>query len=348
MVSGPGVVGLSADSFLAWDEETAYGTKITASASSKFSQFLDDDIKGRLAYEEVPNITAATVDPDNVYLARKSMEGTVVIPVSYEGLEHLLLHAFGTLTSSVSATSATFTKTFDLSTSGRYKNSNSPSLSLHVARGKVGAGATNPTVFTYEGVVIDEFEFRMRPFGILELSLGIFGQAESLAAIALTPVYDIAPVPIFKELTCQWGAVTIPVTGFSLRCRRGIDRERYFAGSDETYEPPMAQYQTSWEIETEWDNEVRAGSTTMQADFTAKTARALDFNFTSTAKIASTTAQFYTFNLGMAKAIITDFHPTVKRRGRVVMPVSGRAYTDGTAVPRNLRLVTTGDSTYAE
>jgi hypothetical protein len=58
MVSGVGKVGLSANAWVAWDEESVYGTAVAVNASSEFALFQSETMRGQVNIREVPNISA--------------------------------------------------------------------------------------------------------------------------------------------------------------------------------------------------------------------------------------------------------------------------------------------------
>lgn len=344
-----GQVGLSADSYFAWDEESSYGGKVTHTGSSGFSLFQSETVRSQLNIAEVPNISGAHKNVSDTYLATELVEGDVTLAYAYEGLEDLLLHAFGEVNNNASSTSGTFIRDFDLASKGRYRHATSPSLSTHINRGVVGSGNTNPTIFTYQGCVVDGFVFSMTRDGALNLQLTFFGQTETTAVIgSVTPSYPSAPVANSTECSVSWGGAAIPVTDFSLTVRRGIDRDRFFFGTTQTAEPPMGQYECTLSMTTEWDDEVRAGSTTMQADYRARTNRALVLLWTSTDDISGT-SQKYSCQIQMPQALITAFPPNVSQRGRVLVPMTFTAYDDGGAsAPYEVRLSQRTSATYTE
>jgi len=283
------------------------------------------------------------------YVGSEIVEGDIVLAMVYEGFENLLLHALGEVNNVSASTSGTFTRDMDLSDTGRYQNTNSPSLSVHISRGIVGSGVTDPTVFTYEGCVVDGFTLSTTRDGPLLFTLSFFGQTETIATSSVTPSYPTAPVANGTECVSWWGSTALPFTDFTLTVRRNIDRERFFLGSTQTFEPPMGQYTCECSCTTEWDNEIRAGSSTLRADFRARTNRQLRFNFTSTDLIASTVAQYYGFDLKMPAALITQFPPNVSGQGRVTVPCTFTAFDDDTSsLPHEVRISQTTDSTFTE
>lgn len=347
MAGNCGKVGLAANSWAAWDEETTYGTLVAVSGSSTFALFTAESMKGDLTVQSPPTISSAHSPVNLVYLGRQIVSGDVTWPVVYEGMEAILLHAFGSV-SVAGGTSGTFQKTFNLASAGRYANSNSPSLSLHLSRGIVGSGSTNPTVFSYAGCVVDAVQFSCSRDGPLLMRISFYGREESAATSSATVTLPTAPVANGTECMVTWGGVEIPVYDWTISMRRNIDRDRFPQGSTLSCEPPMGKYEVSAQITTEWDNEVRAGSTTLRADYAARTARALAFNFTSTDAITGT-AQNYTFNLSMEKGVISAFAPNITGPGRVLVPMTITGYDDTTtSTVKELKLVTIGDNTYAE
>ncbi len=345
-----GQVGLSADSYFAWDEESSYGSKVTHSNSSGFSLFQSESLRSQLNIAEVPNISGAHKNVNDTYLATEIVEGDVTLAYSYEGLEDLLLHAFGAVNNNALDDSGTYIRDFDLTSKGRYRHATSPSLSTHVNRGIVGSGNTDPTIFTYEGCVVDGFVLSMTRDGALNLQLTFFGQTETTAIIgSITPTYPTGPVANSTECSVTWGSAAIPVTDFTLTVRRNIDRDRFFFGTTQTAEPPMGQYEVTVSLTTEWDDENRVGSNSLQDDYRARTNRELLLLWTSTDLISGTIAQNYTCQLDMNQALITQFPPNISQRGRVLVPVTFGCYHDGSSSnQKEVRLSQRTDNTYTE
>lgn len=346
-----GNVGLSADSWLAWDEETIYGTPVAVSGSSEFSLFQSESLRGQVTIQIVPNISSAHRDLNQTYIGSEIVEGDIQVAVAYEGLETLLLHMFGALNNGGGGVSGTFIRDFDLASRGRYQDTNSPSLSMHVSRGIVGSGVTNPTVFTYEGCVVDGFDLTCTRDGALLLTITFFGQTETISTGAIVTSFPTAPVANGTECVVSWGAGNIPVTDFTISARRAIDRDRFFLGTTQTAEPPMGQYEITVSANTEWDNENRNGTDTLREDFRARTARTLRMRFTSVGSIPAT-SQKYEFDLLMDGALITAFPPNVSAVGRVVVPMTFTAFDDPVSDPptgqRELRLHQIAENTFVE
>lgn len=347
--SGPGKVGLSADAWLAWDEETTYGTKVAVSSGSGFSLFTAESMRGQINIREVPNIAASHKDLAQTYVGSQIVEGDVTIAVPYDGISNLLLHALGEINDGQAWTSDSYLVNFDLADTGRYKNANSPSLTIHVSRGVVGSGVTIPSVFSYEGCVVDSFSFSCSRDGALLLTLTFFGQQETLATSSVTASFPTAPVANGTECTVTWGGTAIPVTDFTVTARRNIDRERFFLGSTQTYEPPMGQYQVEATVNTEWDNENRVGTATLRADYAAKTNHVLWFTFTSTDVIDGLDVTKYSFQINMPYALITQFPPNVTGQGRVLVPMTITGFDSSTiSTPHEIRITAVIADTFEE
>lgn len=345
MVAGAGFVGLSSDSWLGINKETVYGTAAGPTSSEDFL-FLSETLKSETPLIPVPNISAAFQDVSQQFSGAKKVSGDVELAVPFQGLETLLLHCFGAV-STINSASGVYDSTFDLSSRGRFRSTTSPSLSFHVSRGVVGSGASNPTVFTYSGCVIDSFKFTCGRDQPLKLSASVFGRRETLAVYSGSTSFPTASIARFNQCLLTWANVKIPLVDFTIEVSRGIDKERFFAGDLYSNEPPMGQYAIKISATTEWDNEIRAGSTTLQADYDAKTARSLKFNFTSDDFITGTTA--YQFNLAAGNAIIETFAPNVTQRGRVLVPITWIGFdSDITTAPHGLRLTTKSGRNFSD
>lgn len=336
MVAGAGFVGLSGDTWLGINKEPIYGTPVGPTAAENFL-FLSESLHAERPVIPVPNISAAFSDIAQVFSGATVVSGDVEVAVPYEGLENLLLHCFGT-GGAISAGSAIYSDTMDLTSRGRFRSTTSPALTFHVSRGIVGSGATNPTVFSYEGCVIDSFTFSCGRDQPLKLKVSIFGQDETISAYSGSTSFPTAPIANFTECQVVWNNVKIPVTEFSVTCARNIDKNRIFAGSTTTEEPPIGQYEVTGTLTTEWDNEKRVGTATMRDDYINKTARSLLFKFLGPG-IAGTSKQ-YQFFISLIQARISSFPVSVSARGRVTVPIAFKGWdSDITTVPHDLRLV---------
>src|SRR5678815_114046 len=266
--TGAGFVGLSSDAWMGINKETSYGVAVGPTAAENFL-YLSENLHAERPVIPVPNIAAAFSDIAQVFSGATVVSGDVEIAVPYEGIENLLLHCMGTA-GSISAGSGSFTDTMDLTSRGRFRSTTSPALTFHMSRGVVGSGATNPTVFSYDGCVIDSFTFSCGRDQPLKLKMTIFGQGETFAAYSGSTSFPTAPIANFTECQVTWGASKIPVTEFSVTCTRDIDKGRIFGGSTETDEPPMGQYDVTGTFTTEWDNEKRVQTNTLRDDYINK------------------------------------------------------------------------------
>lgn len=348
MPSGPGFVGLSADAWSAANKETAYGTAVGPNGSMESFLFLSETLKANRPLIAVPNIAAAFLDVNQKFPGATVVDGDIEYACTYETFENLLLHCFGTINNAASGASGSFSRNFDLSTKGRWRSTTSPSLTLHVSRGIVGSGNTNPTVFSYSGCVVDAFQFSCGRDQPLKLRMTVFGRNETIAVSSQTPSFPTSPVINWTECVPTWGGTKIPVTEFSMTVRRNLDRDRIFAGDTFTNEPPMGQYECECTLTTEWDNENRVGTNTLRADYIAQTSRTLLFNFTSANAITGTSIK-YNWQLSMPAAIISAFPPNVSGRGRVLVPMTFKGFdSDTTSFPHEVRLATTNARNFAD
>jgi hypothetical protein len=336
MPAGPGFVGLSGDTWSGVTKETAYGTQTGPTGAENFL-FLSESLHSERPLVDVPNISAAFQEVTQTFLGAQVCSGDLELAMVYQGMENLLLHCFGA-TTPASIGSGTFTNTFDLTSRGRFRSSTSPSLSIHVSRGVVGSGATNPTVFTYTGCVVDSFQITGGRDQPLKIRISIFGRDEVIAAYSGSTSFPTAPIPNFTECVGTWGGTKIPITDFTITCNRNIDKARFFAGDTKTNEPPMGQYQVTGSLTTEWDNEKRVGASTLQQDYVNKTTRVLELGFLGPG-IAGT-AQRYMAKFQLNAALIATFPVSVSGRGRVTVPMTFRGYdSDVTTTPHELRLI---------
>lgn len=346
-----GKVGLSANAWVGWNEEAAnaYGTKVGPNGSTKFALPLSDGLEKTIERSAPPSVTQAFSDVAQVFPSVTRVAGTESFAVPYEGLEDLLLHALGELNTAPGVASGTFARYFDLSAGGRYKHATSPSLSLHCSRGIVGSGSTLPTVFSYLGAVIDSLKFSADRGGALQAEFEFVAKDASIATSNVTPAFPTAPVANFTECQVTWGGVQIPVSRFDLSIAKGIDRERFFLGETSTCEPPMKKWVVTGSLETEWDNEIRAGGVTMLADHDAGTPRELKFAFTSRTKIPGTSAQYYHLDLILPACLLGKFSPPVTQQGRITLSVPFTGYDDTVSTaPHEFRIYQQAAANYTE
>jgi hypothetical protein len=159
-----------------------------------------------------------------------------------------------------------------------------------------------------------------------------------ISAYSGSTSFPTAPIPNFTECVATWGGTKIPCTDFTITCNRNIDKARFFAGDTKSNEPPMGQYECSGSLTTEWDNEKRVGSSTLQQDYVNKTPRVLELAFLGPG-IAGT-AQRYMFKIQLNAALIATFPVSVTQRGRVTVPMTFKAYdSDVTTTPHELRVI---------
>lgn len=333
-----GKVGLSGDAFIGWDEETAYGTKVGPGAGTKFGLPSSDGLVPQVEVLDPPTIATPFSDVSLAFVGKQFVDGAVAFPLVYEGFEHLLLHAMGMVSATASPGSGTFGRNFDLTSNGRFRNTTSPSLTVHVSRGIVGSGSTQPYVFSFVGCAIDTMKVSCRKGEAAFIEFGVFGKNPSSAVSGQAATFPTAPVANFTECVVTWGGVEIPVGSFEVNMSRGIDKDRFFLGQVSTCEPPMSKYLITGNFETEWDNEIRAGGKTLVQDRDERNARTLKFAFTSTKLITGTTAQHWRFDVEVPNAIITTFdNPIVP--GRILATCNFKGYdSDLSTTPHELRI----------
>lgn len=338
-----GFVGLSNDSWIAWAEEATYAQSIVPPSSPEFGLVLTENLIARRERRVPPTVTQAHRFKEQRYLARTEVLGSAQFPVVYEDFENLFLHGFGQL-SNVGAgpSSGTFTRDFDLSPQGRFRNATSPSLTMYASRGIVGSGATNPSVFYYDGVVIDEFEFSCSgPSEPLLFTPTFVGQdAPTPTQPGTATSFPSSPVANGVEAAVTWGGVGFFCDAFTIRARKSLDRERRRFGTSLISEPTPAQWEVSGTFGTEWDGELRASSVAMFIDHINGTTRELKFAFTG--PTIPSTASPYQFDLIVPSGSLDEWPVSTTQRGRqrLTVPFTGWATTTGAppTTARELRL----------
>ena len=285
----------------------------------------------------MPNISNAFLDVTQTFLGAQVISGDVELALTYQGLENLLLHCFGAV-GAASIGSGTFQNTFDLSSRGRFRSPTSTSLTMHLSRGVVGSGNVNPTVFSYLGCVVDNFQIACGRDQPGKLKVSFFGRDEVIAVYSGATSFPTAPIPNFTECQVTWGGTKIPCTDFTIQCSRNIDKDRFFAGDTKSNEPPMDQYEITANLTTEWDNEKRVGNATLQQDYVNRQSRLLEFAFLGPSIAGTSQRYFAKFQLNAA--LISAFPVSVSGRGRVTVPIAFKGYdSDITTTPHELRLI---------
>lgn len=354
-MAGPaGTVALANDAWAAWDKETTYGTEVTVGGASEFGLFISEGLADTRTPSEPPTITQAHRLVGQLYDGPIEIAGPIEFPIQYAGFENLLLHACGEINNAGAGSSTgTFVRDYDLSPRGRYKvAAGSPSLSVHVSRGIAGSGQSNPSVWSFLGCVIDEFEFRQGgPFDHLAFIPTFLGQDNPTPLPeSQTPSFDSSPVVNGTECTATWGGVEIFVSDFSIRVRRNHDRNRRRLGRRVIEEPPPGRYLIEGNFTTEWDGELRAGSpaVAMLLDYRNRTPRELKFAYSSSTNIPTTSSP-YLLDLVVPQCVMTSFPNFVRSEGRVTVNVNFRGYaSSATTPPKEFRVHHQSGATFAD
>lgn len=354
-MAGPaGKVALAADTWAGWDKEVTYGTEVTIGGSTQFGLFLSENVEDGRQPSEPPTITLAHRLSSQLYDGPVICGGPIDFPLTYQGFENQLLHACGKISNAgAGSSSGTFVRDFDLSPRGRYKvETGSPSLSLHISRGVVGSGQSNPTVYTFRGTTVNDFELRLAsPFSHLSFIPNFLAQDNPTPLPETqTPSFPTSPIINGTECTATWGGVEIFVSDFSVRCTRNLARDRRRVGRRVIEEPPPGRYLVEGNFTTEWDGELRAGSPAkaMILDYRSRTVRELKFAFASSTDIPSTSSP-YLFDIILPEAVLFTFPNFIRSEGHVRMNVTFRAYaSSATTDPKELRISTQTGATFAD
>ena len=350
-MAGPdGFVGLSNDSWIGFAEESAYGTAVPV---SDYALALTESLTGRRIRNSPATITNAHRFKEQRFLARVEVLGSAQIPVTYAGLDTLFLHACGQISNAgAGSSSGTFSRDYDLTESGRFRNATSPSLTLYASRGIVGSGQTNPSVFSYTGCMINEWTLSCSgPDQPLLFTPTFIGQDAPIPSIlAVTPAPNDSPQVNGAEMTFSWGGVEIFADAFTITARKSADANRRRFGTPLAAEPPPGQWEVTGSFGTEWDGEIRAGGSTMFVDYHGGVTRELKMSF-SGPNIPSTSTP-YEFELTLPNASLDDFPVATTQRGRqrLTIPTTGWATTAGAppSTAREARLSVVNDVNYTD
>lgn len=348
MVSG-NKVGLSAGSFFGINKETTYGTAVGPDSNTEWFHIQSESLQLTRTLNAPDHIDTAFTDVTTVYLGREVVAGDVEMFVPYEGMENLFLHMCGTLTSTTPITSGANAYYFDLSSTGRYRNTTSPSLTLHVSRGEV-EGSSNSGIFSYTGCVVDSFQFSGGQNDAMRLRVSFFGKDETFSqATEPTLSFPTSSIANGIETGFSWNLVDLTATEYTVSVSRGIDRERFFLGNTNTEEPPMGKYAVSATATVEWDNKSDAswGGGTLRDD-----AQALNNRLLAASAVSSANASYggpRRLSLVLNNALLAPITPNVSAQGRVTMPMTWTGYDDGNAsVPFMFRIFREGEDAFAD
>jgi hypothetical protein len=343
-------VGLSVGAFFGINKETTYGSQVGPDSNTEWFHILSESIGLQRDLLVPPAIDSAHLDVNTVYLGREVVTGDVEMAVPYEGLENLFLHMCGEVASTSTLDSGGLAYYFDTTPSARYRNTTSPSLSIHISRGEV-EGSTNKGIFSYSGCVVDSFEFSGGQNDAMRLRVTFFGKDEVFSqANNPTVAFPSSPIANGIETSVIWGASkTLTATEYTVSVSRGIDRERFFLGNTNTDEPPMSQYAVSATCTVEWDNisDATWGGNTLLEDAQALSTRIFSVNAAS-----STNASYggpWRVSLVLPQAKIAPVTPNVSAAGRITLPLTLTGYDDGNAVaPYDFRIFRQGEAAFTD
>jgi len=339
-------VGLTGDSFIGFSEESTYGTEVSADSTTQWLHILSENIGLKKTIQVPANIDSAFDDVNQVYVGREIVTGDIEFAVPYAGWEVLMLHICGAVSAGTPDHSAMAQNQFDLTSTGRYRNTNSPSLTIHLSRGVVET-TSNEGIFTFAGCVITSATLSCDGSNEVRCRISVVGQSQSFsnASSAPTVSYPTEPIANGTELLPYWGTGNFPVTAWSITLDRNIDQDRFFQGNTQTEEPPMGRYSVTGNFTTEWDNRT-LNSNTMLNDWNSGQARLLAFSAVSTDY--SGTGGQWKLSFALESTILNDFPPNLSAQGRTLVTVNFTGYDNASGTQRNFRIYQETEAAYTE
>lgn len=201
-------------SYIGLGRESTYGTAVAASA---FLEILEESVK--LSAGQTAKGTLRTASVLRTVLNKKSVEGSIKVPVSYGGFEMILKDALGTVgTAGVGPYTHTFTLLNAI-----------PALPLTL---RVKRAAITANEYVYPGVHIPKLTFSCVPEGQLEATIDILGREESSIGANSSATYTSSDYVQWNQMTtCTVGGVTVNAQSFELTIENPIDGDSHKLGS---------------------------------------------------------------------------------------------------------------------
>lgn len=176
------------DSWVGFSTESTWGTRV---APAKFIRITEESMK--LDQSRIAKPSLGSASQNRSVKSKRSVSGSITTQVGYNGVETLLKHAFGSVSTAVLEASVSWTHTFSLT------NALPVGLTLHVNRDAADLG----TAYEYEGCQVDKLTLKQDVEDFLMATFDFQGEDEATQAVA-TPSY-----PTFIGADWELAAVTI-------------------------------------------------------------------------------------------------------------------------------------------
>ena len=298
--------GTGIDAYATIFTESTYGT--TPGTGGTTVRIVEDNWK-RDAQQTRGNRGLGRASVSNIRNKNKKAGGTFKFDAQYEGLERLLLHFFGAVSTSGAGADKTHTFT--------------PSLTRQVGL-SIKAGRST-SLETFPGGKLNALNFDISN-EILQMEVGGLSKMGSTAAAAAGSGYPSAPDVLALEatngLSVLLDSTAIDISGAtaSLSWPHTEDRERL--GDPEIREPLISDHLAiTGSLTREFDD------TNQLAKFLADTNFVLEFNFKSDTVIP-TTATMYEWRIKFFNCLWTASEQPVSEAGPIIETLPFVAYED--------------------
>lgn len=319
-------VGIGMRGFLAFGEESTYGTVVPR---PYFLEFNSES----LMVEEPKIKTGALIRRGyrntKVGQGGISVAGSIEFEAGYGGWLKLAKHAFGRVdtisldpTNVPTAKRHTFSIT-DLPPTG---------LSVEVFRDTTDFATESLKSFIYTGCKIGSIDFSCGVDEILKVSMALIGQNESRGTYSSPQNFSNDKFALYHQGSLLWGSDLLPIESFRVTLNNAL-APRTRMGSRLTREPyPDNMVEVSGTFTIEFD------TWSQYDDFRAATERTLDVNFQGD-NIGSSI--YKNIRLLCNVGQLTAVRPQLNSRGRIKMDVDFEAYRSAAANELELQVINT-------
>lgn len=305
--------GLGHKTYIGLGQETTWGTPV---ARTKFLELVSGGDALVVNEQKIlsQGVNAIGVRGDlEVAKGPVSVEGSLTVEHHYDGLEVLLKHALGAVTSSqpnAAGYPTVWSHVFTIA------DALPAGLTIEVAR--------DVTAFIHEGCKITGLEFSLGgPDELLRMVLDLLGEDVATGS-ATSPAFPSVGRFNAPEALLKWNTVQLKVHQFSIKLDNKLDADRRFIGSRLRSEPIRG----GGKIEVTGTFVAEFEDATLYNDFRNATNRALQVVFTGPAIGIQT--RTYSLTLDCNVSQITDYPLNVDDEGRITVEVAFRSFRNAT------------------
>jgi len=304
--------GLGHKAYLGLGQETTWGTPV---ARTKFLELVSGGDTLVVNEQKIisQGVQGIGVRGDlEVAKGAISVEGSLTVEHTYDGLEVLLKHAFGAVTSTqpnAAGDPTVWQHVFTIA------DALPTGLTIEVAR--------DLTAFIHEGCKITGVEFSVGgPDELLRLVLEVLGEDVATGS-PTSPTFPAVGRFNAPEAVLKWNTAALKVSQFSIKLDNKLDADRRQIGARQRLEPVR-----SGKIEVTGSFVAEFEDTTLLTDFRNATNRALQVKFTGPAIGVQTRTYEMTLDCNVSQ--ITDYPLNVDDEGRITVEVAFRAFRNAT------------------